>query len=184
MIPILSALIGWLTVQLGVKLFLGLVLPKKRHQWTAQLARLVATEFLSGNMLEQKVGSPESLQKIKPQLEVHVDEFLRKGLPKAFPMISTFIGERTINQLKEIFLQELETIFPVVMKGYVKNLQQDLNLEQMIIEKINAQSTENIQVAVYQAIGNKLNLAAGLAALLGLLIGLAQLGIVMATVTY
>ncbi|WP_315814404.1 hypothetical protein [Paraflavitalea speifideaquila] len=54
----------------------------------------------------------------------------------------------------------------------------------MIIDKISAIPTERIQVAVYQAIGNKLNLAAGLAALLGLLIGLAQLGIVMATVSY
>ncbi|WP_315814403.1 hypothetical protein [Paraflavitalea speifideaquila] len=59
-------------------------------------------------------------------MEVHVDEFLRKGLPKAFPMISTFIGERTINQLKEIFLKELETIFPVVMKGYVKTCSKTL----------------------------------------------------------
>lgn len=184
MIPILSAFLGWLTIQLSVKLFFGFVFPRKRQQWTAQLAKTVSTELFSFADLEAKITSPESLQKIMPQVEVHIDDFLRKGLPKSFPMISAFIGERTINQLKEIFLKELETIFPLVMKGYVKNLQEDLNLEQMVIDKVTAIPTDKIQVSVYQAIGSDLNKAALLAALLGLLIGLVQLGIVLATVSF
>ncbi|AXY74485.1 DUF445 domain-containing protein [Paraflavitalea soli] len=184
MIPILSAFLGWLTIQLFVKLFFGFVFPRKRQQWTVQLAKTVSTELFSFADLETKITSPESLQKIMPQVEVHIDDFLRKGLPKSFPMISAFIGERTINQLKEIFLKELETIFPLVMKGYVKNLQEDLNLEQMVIDKVTAIPTDKIQVSVYQAIGSDLNKAALLAALLGLLIGLVQLGIVLATVSF
>lgn len=184
MIPILSALVGWLTIQLSVKLFFGFVFPRKRQQWTAQLAKTVSTDLFSFADLEEKITSPESLQKIMPQVEVHIDDFLRKGLPKSFPMISAFIGERTINQLKEIFMKELETIFPLVMKGYVKNLQEDLDLEQMVTNKVAAITTEKIQVTVYQAIGSDLNRAALLAALLGLLIGLIQLGIVLATVTF
>jgi uncharacterized membrane protein YheB (UPF0754 family) len=181
LIPVLSALIGWLTIRLSVNLFFTRVFPRKRRQWTEQLAKLVSTEFFSMATLEQKITNPESVQKIMPQVEVHIDEFLRTGLPKAFPIIGSFIGERTINQLKEIFMKELETIFPVVMKGYVKNLQQDLNLEQMVIDKVDIIPSKHIQTAVYQTIGADLNRAAGLAALLGLLIGLIQLGIVWAT---
>ncbi len=181
MIPILSALTGWLTVQWGVKLFLGRVLPRQRGQWTAQLAKTVSTELFSSDMLEQKVANPASFEKLRPQLEVHIDDFMRKGLPKAFPVISTFIGERTIGQLKEIFMKELETIFPAVMQGYVKNLQQDLNLEQMVTDKVNAIPTERIRSAVYQATGPQLNKAALLAGLLGLFVGLIQLFIVLIT---
>jgi uncharacterized membrane protein YheB (UPF0754 family) len=181
MIPILSALTGWLTVQLSVKLFLTRILPRRRRQWTEQLAKKVSTELVSFDTLEQKITSPESVQKLMPQVEGHIDDFLRTGLPKAFPIISTFIGERTINQLKEIFMKELETIFPVVMKSYVKNLQQDLNLEQMVIDKVEAVTTEKIQISVNQSIGADLNRAALLAGLLGLLVGLVQLAIVLAT---
>lgn len=184
MIPILSALLGWLTIQLSVKLFFSYTFPRKRQQWTAQLANKVSTELFSFDLLEQKITSPESLQKIMPQVEVHVDDFLRKGLPKSFPMISAFIGERTINQLKEIFMKELETIFPVVMKGYVQNLREDLNLEQMVQDKVGGISTETIQTAVYQSIGTDLNRASLLAGVLGLLVGLIQLGIVLATVSF
>ncbi|MBO9562803.1 MAG: DUF445 domain-containing protein [Niastella sp.] len=201
MIPILSALIGWLTVQWGVKLFLGRVLPRQRAQWTAQLAKAVSAEFFnqplrqpfdelrvtaiqddnSGSFLEQKVANPESFEKLRPQLEVHIDDFMRQGLPKAFPIISTFIGERTIGQLKEIFMKELETIFPQVMKGYVKNLQQDLNLEQMVVDKVNAIPTEKMQAAAYRAIGGHVNKAALLAGLFGLLVGIIELFIVLFT---
>lgn len=181
MIPILSALTGWLTVQWGVKLFLGRVLPRQRGQWTAQLAKTVSTELFSSDMLEQKVANPASFEKLRPQLEVHIDDFMRNGLPKAFPVISAFIGERTIGQLKEIFMKELETIFPAVMQGYVKNLHQDLDLEQMVTDKVNAIPTERIRSAVYKATGPQFNKAALLAGLLGLFVGLIQLFIVLIT---
>lgn len=184
MLPILTALTGWLSVQLAAFLFFRYALPRRRQEWTAALAKKVSTEFFDPAVLEQKIADPANYQKIQPMVEVHVDDFLRKGLPKAFPIIGSLIGDRTINQLKEIFLKELETIFPVVMQGYVKNLQQDLNLEQLIIEKIDGIGTEVVQRAAYQAMGGGLTKASALAAGLGLLIGLAQLAIVMSTVTY
>jgi uncharacterized membrane protein YheB (UPF0754 family) len=183
LIPILSALVGWLTVRLSVSLFFSHVFPRGRRQWTEQLAKLVSTQLFSFEALEQKITNPENVQKIMPQVEVHVDDFLRKGLPKAFPIISSFIGDRTINQLKEIFMKELETIFPKVMQGYVKNLQQDLNLEQMILEKVESFTTKDIQTAVFRSMGPDLNRAACLAALLGLLVGLVQLAIVWMTIS-
>lgn len=184
MLPILTALTGWLSVQLAAYLFFNYALPRRRQAWTAALAKKVSTEFFDPAVLEQKIADPANYQKIQPMVEIHVDDFLRKGLPKAFPIIGSLIGDRTINQLKEIFLKELETIFPVVMQGYVKNLQEELNLERMIAEKIDGISRETVQTAAYQAIGNGLTKVAALAAALGLLIGLGQLAIVMSTVTY
>jgi uncharacterized membrane protein YheB (UPF0754 family) len=182
LIPALTAFTGWITIRLAVSLFLKRVFPQQREQWTAQLAKKISAE-VSFDAIGQKITTPENVQKIMPQVEVHVDEFLRKGLPKAFPIISSFIGERTIGQLKEIFMKELETIFPTVIQNYIGNLQQELNLEQMIQDKVNSYSSADIEAVVYQAVGADLNKAAGLAALLGLLIGLMQLAIIWVTVS-
>jgi hypothetical protein len=38
------------------------------------------------------------------------------------PMIGMFIGEKTINELKAVFITELESLFPVIMKSYLGNL--------------------------------------------------------------
>jgi len=182
LIPALTALTGWLSIRLLVYLFFKRVFPQHRQQWTAQLAQKVSTDLFSLEAIGQKITSPENVQKIMPQVEVHVDDFLRKGLPKAFPVISTFIGERTIGQLKEIFMKELENIFPTVMHGYINNLQQELNLEQTIQDKVNSYASADIEKAVYRALGPDLNKAAGLAAGLGLLVGLIQLAILWMTV--
>jgi hypothetical protein len=181
LIPALTAFTGWLSIRLLVWFFFKRVFPQQRSAWTAQLAKKVSTEFFSLETIGQKATSPESIQKIMPQVEVHVDDFLRKGLPKAFPVISSFIGERTIGQLKEIFMKELETIFPTVMQGYINNLQQELDLEQMILDKANHYTDGSIEQEIRGAIGADLNKAAALAAGIGLLIGLVQLLIVWFT---
>ena len=114
-----------------------------------------------------------------PLAEVHIDDFLRNKLKDAFPMIGMLIGDRTINTLKEIFMKELEAIFPVIMKGYLQNLQQDLNLEQTITDKLAGLQADKLKAAVYQHAGGQLRQAYLVGAAVGLLIGLIQAGIIL-----
>jgi uncharacterized membrane protein YheB (UPF0754 family) len=93
-------------------------------------------------------------------------------------MIGMLIGDRTINTLKEIFMKELETIFPVVIKGYVQNLQQDLDLEQMVATKIATLQADKLETAMYLSLKKELRAAGFFFGLIGFLIGLVQVGIV------
>src|SRR5437667_11640415 len=120
-LPVISAFIGWLSNQVVIKMLFhpqkpirvfGLtiqgIFPKNHKQLAQKLGKLVSNELLSFSDIEQKVTSEENLKKIMPIVETHIDEFLRTKLGKAFPMISMFIGEKTINQLKTVFMDELE----------------------------------------------------------------------------
>jgi len=69
--------------------------------------------------IEQKIISAENLEKLKPEIEKHLDDFLNHKLREVFPILSKFIGVKTINQLKDAFLTELETIFPVMINRYM-----------------------------------------------------------------
>lgn len=60
-----------------------------------------------------------TFDRMRPLVEKQVDEFLSIRLPREMPMIGMFIGEKTIAQLKAIFLKELEDIFPLVMQQYL-----------------------------------------------------------------
>ena len=51
-------------------------------------------------------------------------------------MLSMFIGDKTISQLKAAFLMELENLFPVIMKSYLVNLENEIDLRKLIAEKI------------------------------------------------
>jgi uncharacterized membrane protein YheB (UPF0754 family) len=139
---------------------------------------MVSRELVSFNEIESKLTSEDNIKKIMPVAEEHVDDFLRNKLKVAFPMIGMLIGDRTINTLKEIFMKELETIFPVVIKGYVQNLQHDLDLEQMVAAKIATLQTDKLETAMYQSLKKELRAAGFFFGLIGFLIGLVQVGIV------
>jgi len=178
LLPVSSAFIGWVSNRLLIKMLFRMF-AKRQMQLAQTLAPLITKEFVSFSDLEDKITNADSIKKIMPVAEVHIDDFLRNKLKDAFPMIGMLIGDRTINTLKEIFMKELEAIFPVIMKGYLQNLQQDLNLEQTITDKIAALQVEKLKAALYQHAGGELRQAYMLGAALGFFIGLIQAGIIM-----
>lgn len=191
-IPVTSTLIGFISNRLLIKMLfhpqkpvhiLGFtiqgIFPRRQQQLAQTLGALVSKELLSFGDLEQKITSPGSIKKIMPVAEVHIDDFLRNKLKEGFPMIS-MVGDRTLNTLKEIFMKELEAIFPVIMKEYLQNLQNDLDLEQTITQKIAALQAEKVEATLYQHIGKELRQVGLFGGIIGFLVGLVQVLIIMA----
>ena len=126
--PFIGALAGWLVMSAALWRIPGILL-KRKDSLDRQLSNLVAKELISFDEIEQKLISPSSLQKILPAIEGHIDEFLRHKLGKSIPMLSMFIGDKTINQLKVVFMEELAELFPKVMKNYLEQLQQEIDVD-------------------------------------------------------
>ena len=96
-------------------------------------------------------------------------------------MISMFIGDKTINTLKVVFMQEIESLFPQVMQQFAGQLKNDLNIEQMVVSKIAGVSSAQIESLLYKKLAREFRLAAMIGAVIGLLIGVIQLGIIWLT---
>lgn len=187
LIPLISGFIGWLTNWVAIKMlfhpvqpkkFLGMtfhgIFPKRQQQFAEKLGKLVSSELLSFSDIEQKITHPDNIKKILPHVETHIDDFLRKRLKEVFPMISMFIGDKTINQLKAVFMDELEQLFPVIMKNYMNNLQHDLNLERIVVDKVAAFSSEKLESILYGIMAKEFRFVEIIGGVLGLLIGLLQ----------
>mgnify|MGYP001231019046 CR=1 FL=1 len=187
LIILFSCLTGWLVIRLILKIlfwpekplpalgfkFQGL-LPKHQPLIAEQLAEMAGREFFSISSLKEKAANPASFDKLKPEIEYHIDHFLREKLKESFPMLSMFIGDKTINQLKGAFLLELESLFPVIMNSYLSNLENDLNPKQLIAEKIAGLSLKRSGILANKS-AKKLFIRLQLAgALTGLLMGLLQ----------
>ena len=158
--------------------FLGLtiqgIFPKNQRQIAEKLGQVVGKELLSFSEIEQKVTDPENLQKLKPEIEAHIDTFLNSRIKEIFPMLSMFIGDKTINQLKEAFLMELENLFPVLMKGYMAKLQGDLDLEKIVTEKVANFSSEKLEDILNQITKREFKFLEVIGGFFGFLIGLIQ----------
>ncbi|MES2430923.1 MAG: DUF445 family protein [Bacteroidota bacterium] len=188
-IILLTAFTGWFTTWIAIKMLFhprkaakifGMtvqgILPKNQPQIAQKIGLVVNKEFLSFDAIEQKITNPENLEKLRPDIEAHIDHFLRNKLKDVFPMLSMFIGDKTINQLKEAFLMELESLFPVLMKNYMGKLQEDLNLEQLIRDKIADYPLENLEEVINRLSKKEFQL---LGITTGLIVGIIQVLILM-----
>jgi uncharacterized membrane protein YheB (UPF0754 family) len=194
LIPLISAFIGWFTNWIAIKMLfhpkepkkiLGItfhgIFPKRQQQFAEKLGRLVSTELLSFDDIEQKITRKESLDKIMPLVEGHIDNFIRHKLSDTFPLLSMFVGDNTIKQLKDGFMKELQLIFPEVMKKYMSNLKQDLDLEQIVIKKVQGFSSDKLESILNDIMKKEFKFVEIIGGVLGLIIGLIQVLITVAT---
>lgn len=187
-IPFISAFIHWLTIWMALKLLfhprqpkriLGFTLhgvfPKRQKQIAESLGRIVGQELLSFGDIEEKITNPENVRRILPLAEEHIDHFLRNKLKESMPMIAMFIGDKTINQLKTVFMMELEDLFPVIMKNYVAHLKDDLDLEKIVVDKIANFSSDRLETMLNQILTKEFRFVEVIGAALGFFIGLLQI---------
>jgi len=187
-IPFISAFIHWLTIWMALKLLfhprqpkkiLGFTLqgvfPKKQPQIAENIGRIVGQELLSFEDIEQTITNPANVQRILPLADEHIDNFLRVKLKESMPMIAMFIGDKTIGQLKAVFMKELEELFPVIMKNYVAHLKNDLDLEKIVVDKIANFSSDRLETMLNQILTKEFRFVEVIGAALGFFIGLLQI---------
>ncbi len=133
---------------------------------------MVSTQLFSFAALQEKVTDPENFNKLKPEIEQHIDSFLRVRLKDTFPMLSALIGNKTINQLKGAFLLELETLFPELMQRFIGNLEKDIDIEKQVTEKIAGFSFGKAEELLYKTAKGQLLKAQLLGAGIGFFTGL------------
>ena len=111
--------------------------------WQAPLIGWARNLNLTHLLSEEKLDT--QLDKVMPIIDHKLDDFFRHRLTEKLPMISMFIGDKTIQQLKTVFLEELRQMFPTLMQSFVSNLQKDL------LEQMENQSLERLKLAAFTA---------------------------------
>ena len=185
---LLSACTGWLVIWVFIKcLFRPLhrvniggikiqgIIPARQQMLATKIGELVSKELISFSAVQEKITDPENFNALKPEIEKHIDSFLRERLKSTFPMLGMLIGDKTINQLKSAFMLELESLFPVLLKNYITRLQNDLQIEKTVTEKIAAISMEKTEKMFYQAAKKQLIYIQLGGAAIGLAMGLLHL---------
>ncbi len=186
-IPLISAFIGWFTNWIAIKMLfhprlpvkvLGLtiqgIFPKRQHQFAQKLGKLVSEELLSFKDIEAKITDGSNLKQVMPIVETHIDNFLRNKLAAEMPIISMFIGDKTIEQLKSVFMKELESLFPILMTSYMEKLKHELDLEAIVTEKVSNFSSDKLEEILQAIMSKEFRFIEVIGAILGFLIGIVQ----------
>ncbi|WP_026751975.1 DUF445 domain-containing protein [Sediminibacterium sp. C3] len=192
LIPFISAFIGWFTNWVAIKMlfhpkepvkilgitFIG-IFPKRQAQFAEKLGKLVSAELLSFQDIEEKITNPKNMEALIPQIDAHIDHFLRVKLADHMPIISMFIGDQTIVQMKAVFMAELQELFPGLMKSYMNQLQNQLDLEKIVIEKVKGFSSDKLEQILNDIMSKEFRFIEILGGVLGFIIGVIQVLLTM-----
>jgi len=187
LIPIISAFIGWFTNWVAIKMLfhpkkpifvLGLriqgIFPKNQQQFAEKLGKVVGSELLSFSELEEKITKQENIDKLIPLVDSHIENFLKNKLKETMPMIAMFISDKTIDQLKTVFITELQSLFPNLMQQYMQQLKTDLDFEKIVTEKVSNFSSDKLEQILLQIMSKEFRFVEILGGVLGFIIGVLQ----------
>jgi uncharacterized membrane protein YheB (UPF0754 family) len=151
-IPILSLALGWFLSHIAGKILVYRVIPSRQQQLAEMIGKTVKAEF-SFDGLEKKITDPSNIKSVMPLVESHVDDFLRHKLKEKMPVVGMFIGDKTIQSLKEVFLKEIEELFPQVLQKFAGGIKDQLDIEAEVKNRITIVSASRIEKSLEPVLG-------------------------------
>ncbi len=89
-------------------------------------------------------------------------------------MMACLLAIKQLLQVKAVFINELEELFPVLMKQYMNTLQSELDLEKIVVEKVGDFSSDKLEDILNQIMSSEFRFVEIIGAVLGFIIGIVQ----------
>lgn len=190
-LPFVSALIGWVTNFIAVKMLfhpripinLGFfkvqgVFPKRKDSLAEKLGRIVGQELFNISDLKEQLLHEENRKAIIAVIEVRIDTFLREKLKDAVPMLAMFISDDLVNKIKTTLMAEFENSLPEIMNTFSAKLEEKVNIEEIVKEKVNNFSMEKLEDIMFSIMKKEFKFIELVGGILGFLIGLIQITLI------
>ena len=78
-------------------------------------------------------------------------------------------------------MQELELLFPQIMRSYISHLETELDLEKIVTDKVAAFSSEKLESILFQIMSKEFRFVEIIGGVIGFIIGLIQVIITVIT---
>ncbi len=192
LIPFISAFIGWFTNWVAIKMlfhpreprrFLGItfqgIFPKRQQQFATKLGTVVANELLHFDEIAERIKDPAHLQDLAPFIEKHIDEFLQVKLKEKLPVISMFVGEGTLQKIKEGLMEEIELLLPQIVGKFTDKLSAHIDVEEIVTEKVANFSSDKLEEILLSIMKKEFRFVELLGGVLGFMIGLLQVAMTL-----
>ena len=185
-LPLVGALIGWVTNYIAIRLlfrplapigvpFLNLafqgLIPKRRSQIADKVGHVVAEQLFSMDELSQRLDMPV-LQK---EVDKLARDVVRRWCSSKIVLLPGSVRQYCSNYLSDTVAEELAAHFPDMAKTLLSRMREQVDVHQVVAEKINNLALEQVEELVLDVARRELKQIERLGAVLGFIIGLFQL---------
>ncbi len=191
-LPVIAALIGWMTNFLAVKMLfhpkepkniLGFsfhgVFPKRQSALAEKLGNLVSEELFSASDVSAKIKDFATSEEAMEEVGKRIEATIRNKLVQTFPMLAMFLSDEMVEKVTGLFKNELKDFLSETSQGLGEKLEQNLNVQVMVQERVNAFSSEKLETLLNDLMKKEFRFIELVGAVLGFLIGCVQLGMTL-----
>lgn len=188
-IPIISALIGYLTNVIAIKLLfwpqrpikLGLfelygLLPKRKAELARSIGQVVEEQLLSLDDLFDHIDTPEMREHLTAHLVAVLKDRLRHTLPRLLP---DRIYRLIEDNLEKIVRQEAGNLIRTAVKEGRDYITGQIAVSKIVEDKVNDFDLNELENLIRRVSSTELRFIEALGGILGLIIGFVQVAILL-----
>ena len=142
LLPIVAALIGWITNFLAVKMlfhprearkilfftFHG-VFPKRQKALADKLGDIVSAELISITDISSKIKEFASSDAVLNDVGKRIEATIRNKLVSTFPMLSMFLSDEMVEKVTSLFKIELQEFLEETSKSLGEKLENEIDIK-------------------------------------------------------
>ena len=191
-IPVISALIGWITNFIAVKMIfrprkevrflwfriIGL-LPRRKMDLAEKIAETVEKELISHRDIRAIVQSDDFHNQTGKVIKSKINDFLEEKVTSN-TLLALFVSPDVTSRLSEVLMEELQKEIPGAINSLFETVESRLDFKTIIREKIKDFDVLRLESIVYTIASNELKAIELLGGVLGFVIGLIQVAIIIA----
>jgi len=182
--PLISALIGWVTNRMAIRLLFrprqpvrlpgftwqGMI-PRRQQELASRTAEIIERELLQQHVLRQRIAAIDLQPHLQEMIRTLVQQRLAERL-KTIPLIGSFIGESTLQTIERIALEEISQQTGPLMNRLADDLEGKLQIREHIEMQVARFDLDRLEEVVYRVASREFRGIELAGALLGAVIGL------------
>ncbi len=184
--PFIGCFIGWLTNYIAIKLLfrphkplnvLGVklqgLIPKRRKEIAASIARAIESELLSSKDIASTLGSIDWKDEVEQAVEEAVEHRLAKSKLKNIPLVG-LLSDNITYRVKYLITKDLLSQIEKKKDGLFKKVTDSMDVQGMLASKIDDLDFMRFESLLTEFIARELRHIEWLGGVMGFTIGLIQ----------
>lgn len=190
LLPIVAALIGWITNFLAVKMlfhprearkilfftFHG-VFPKRQKALADKLGDIVSAELISITDISSKIKDFASSDEVLNDVGKRIEATIRNKLVSTFPMLSMFLSDEMVEKVTSLFKIELQEFLEETSKSLGEKLENEIDIKKLVSQRVTNFSSQKLEELLNQLMKKEFRFIELIGAIIGFLIGCFQIAI-------
>lgn len=186
-LPLIGAMIGWITNYIAVKMLfhprtpvgiLGFkiqgVFPKRQEAFAHKLGGVVSKELFSADDVKELLHAGAKSDEFRAVIDSHMEKVLTEKLPEKIPMLQMVMSPQLVETAKSAFNSELDELLDSVVDALGGHLDDTMDVHGIVEEKVANFSSDKLEEMLFAIMKKEFKFIEFVGAVLGFLIGCAQ----------